>query len=338
MKIELSASEKEALEKQHKVERDKRIADRIKAVLLSAEGWSQRDIAQVLRIHRETVHQHLLDYCVAKKLNIASGGSDSYLNADQTKALIEHLDENTYLKVEEIVRYVRQEFHIVYRISGMTKWLKNNGFSYKKPKGTPAKADPEAQKNFIEFYQELVAKTPEDEPIEFGDGVHPTMATKISYGWIRKGKDKRIETTASRTRLNLFGSINLACMEITIANYETIDSKAMRLHFQKLREKYPSARKIHLIVDCGPYNKSNETKEAALEFGIVLHFLPPYSPNLNPIERVWKLANELTRNNRVFASTKEFKNSILGFFTETWPKIAYSMIDRITDNFQIIAK
>ena len=39
----------------------------------------------------------------------------------------------------------------------------------------------------------------------------------------------------------------------------------------------------------------------------VLHILPPYSPNLNPIERVWKVMNEHVRNNEVFSSFKKFK-------------------------------
>jgi hypothetical protein len=72
----------------------------------------------------------------------------------------------------------------------MTKWLHKQGFSYKKPKGTPAKADLQKQAAFIAYYENLLNTIPEDEPIEFGDGVHPTMATKITYGWIKKGTDR----------------------------------------------------------------------------------------------------------------------------------------------------
>jgi transposase len=144
----------------------------------------------------------------------------------------------------------------------------------------------------------------DDEPIEFGDGVHPTMATKVTYGWIRQGRkhEKAISTTASRTRLNLMGSINLETMDVTIGSYETIDSLAMEEHFKKLRQKYPKAPKIHLILDQGPYNTSADTKGAARKYGIILHYLPPYSPNLNPIERLWKVMNERARNNRFFGS------------------------------------
>ena len=61
-----------------------------------------------------------------------------------------------------------------------------------------------------------MSELPKDEVIEFADGVHHTMTTKITGSWIKKGKDKLISTTASRTRVNLFGSINLSTMSVTI--------------------------------------------------------------------------------------------------------------------------
>ena len=338
MRIVLIAEEKLRLEAQHKRERDRRMADRIKAVLLHSEGWSQTAIAQALRIRSETVHDHLEDYRVSKKLKPENGGSASHLSAEQTKEVLSHLERVTYLKVQDICAYVFQTYQIRFSVAGMTKWLHRQGFSYKKPKGTPAKADIEKQAEFIAFYQTLLEKTPEEEPIEFGDGVHPTMATKVTYGWIRKGKkhEKLISTTASRTRLNLVGSLNLTTMNITIGSYETLDNQAMKHHFQKLRQHYPHAPKIHIILDQGSYNKCTKTKEAAKEYGIVIHYLPPYSPNLNPIERLWKVMNEYVRNNRFFPSAAEFRQSIMEFFQITWPQIALKMVDRINDNFQTL--
>lgn len=337
MRIELTIREKEELESQHSKERDRRVADRIKAVLLNAEGWTQKQIAQALRIRYETVQDHLNDYKNNKKLKPENGGSQSHLNSFQTAELINHLEANTYLKAQQICIYVEQTFGAKFTASGMTKWLIRNKFSYKKPKGTPAKADPAKQAEFIKHYEDLLNTLPENEPIEFADAVHPTMATKITYGWIRKGKDKLIATTASRTRINLLGSINLETMEVTIASHETIDSKAMEKHFAALRKKYPKAPKIHVILDRGPYNISKDTKKAAEIYGIVLHYLPAYSPNLNPIERLWKVMNEFVRNNRVFKTASEFRRAINNFFSK-WPEIAPSMIDRINDNFQILNK
>jgi len=336
MKITLTDVEKQDLERQHKKERDGRIKDRIKAVLLDNEGWSQMQIAQALRIRPETVHDHLEAYKRTRKLKPENGGSEGYLNEAQTRELIAHLEEHTYVKVSDICTYVKEHYQVEFAVRGMTSWLHRHKFSYKKPKGIPAKADPEKQAAFIKEYERLLNSILEDEPIEFGDGVHPTMATKVTYGWIRTGVNKPIATIASRTRLNLMGSINLESMQVTLSSHETIDSAAMIKHFKALRQKYQKALKIHLFLDQGSYNTSLETREAAKKYGIVLHHLPPYSPNLNPIERLWKIMNEYVRNNRVFCSAKEFKKEIMDFFKITWPQIAQSMTSRINDNFQIL--
>ena len=64
--------------------------------------------------------------------------------------------------------------------------------------------------------------------------------------------------------------------------------------------------------------------------------MPPYSPNLNPIERLWKVMNEYARNNKYFATTKEFRHQINHFFDVTLPSIADSLNGRINDNFQVL--
>jgi len=336
MKITLTAVEKKELETNHKTEHDRRVADRIKAVLLHEEGWAQVQIAQALRISPETVHDHLQEYIESKKLKPDNGGSDSKLNPTQTNQFIAHLERITYTKVSAICAQVYQSYGVTYTVSGMTKWLEAHNFSYKKPKGTPAKADPEKQEEFIMAYRVLLETTPKDEPILFGDGVHPTMATKITYGWIRKGTDKPIATTASRTRMNLMGAIDLQTMGMICGSYETIDSDSMDQYFGTLKAAYTTAAKIHLIVDRGPYNTSLQTQESAKKHDIVLYYLPAYSPNLNPIERVWKVMNEYVRNNRVFASVKEFCQDIMAFFNITWPKISNALRGRINDNFQTL--
>ena len=64
----LSEKKKAELEYLHRHERDSRICDRIKAVLLKSEGWKNRDIAQALRLHEETVRKHIEDWILEEKL------------------------------------------------------------------------------------------------------------------------------------------------------------------------------------------------------------------------------------------------------------------------------
>lgn len=332
----LTKQEKENLRAAHRQEKNRRAADRIKCILLADEGWTYRMIAKVLLLDEQTISEHVSEYLSEKKLTLNSGGSASKLDSTQTAELISHLELNTYLKVEDICAYVAVTYGITYTVQGMTSWLHAHKFSYKKPKKTPAKADAEKQKEFIKIYKELVETTSQDEPILFGDGVHPTMATKVTSGWIKTGEDKPIATTASRTRINLFAAINLATMGIVSDHYKTINSDSMVEFFDILRKTYPNPPNIHLILDNGPYNTSDQTKESAELNGIKLHYLPTYSPNLNPIERVWKVMNEYTRNNRFFKSAKDFRTEILNFFDSTWPQISDQMRSRINDNFQTL--
>jgi transposase len=218
----------------------------------------------------------------------------------------------------------------------MTKWLKEHNFTYKHPKAVPAKADLEKQEEFMEEYLELLSKIPANEPILFADSAHPTMATKIACGWIRKGTDKPIAQIASRTRVNIMGAIELSTMNIVTSHPEFVNGETTVNFLKQLKSAYPEAPKIHVILDQSGYHRSQLVRDFAKKESIMLHYLPPYSPNLNPIERLWKVMNENVRNNRVFKSAKEFRNSISNFFSATLPKISHTLRRRINDNFQTI--
>jgi transposase len=336
MQIKLTDEQKAQLEKRHKVERDKQVCDRIKAVLLCAENWALDKIGQALRLHHATVRRHLEDYLNEAKLKPANGGSDSKLSKAQARELITYLETETYFRVCDICQYVSERYGIDYTIAGMTSWLKQYKFVYKKPKKVPAKADEEKQKAFIQYYEELKAKTPATEPILFIDSVHPTMETRAASGWIRKGQEKQIATTASRTRLNITGAIHLQSMTVTHANYDTINALSLIDFFTQLKAVYPMAPKLHIILDQAGYHRSEEVSGFAENNNIMLHFLPAYSPNLNSIERLWKVMNERVRNNHCFQSAKEFRERIFGFFTDILPQISESLKFRINDNFHVI--
>lgn len=335
-KLHLSDVEKAQLEHRHRQSNNSRECDRIKAVLLRSENWTISQIAQALRLHESTIDQHLKD-CQAGKLSIESGGSESLLNEEQTQALIQHLEAHTYHHVHEIIAYVKSRWSVAYSVPGMNKWLHRNGFSYKKPKGHPHKFDEARQREFIEQYEELKATAGPDAPILFMDAVHPTQATKVSYGWIRTGQEKHVETTASRTRINLVGAIQLGQIgEAVHAEYATINSDSIVDFMGRVREAYKTEKQIHLILDGAGYHRSEAVAKEAERLGIKLHFLPPYSPNLNPIERLWKVMNEKVRNNRFFKNAKDFKETISHFFEKILPDIGPALDSRINDNFQLL--
>ncbi|ALD36852.1 TPA: IS630 family transposase [Escherichia coli] len=337
MKIFITEQQKAELERLHDSSRDGRVRDRIKAILLASEGWSSAMIAQALRLHQTTIDHHISEFLNKGKLKPENGGSDSKLSAEQTAFLISQLSDNLFHHTRDVIAFVTRTWNIIFSIPGMNKWLHRNGFTYKKPSGVPHKLSEEKQRQFIEYYKELKT-TVGDEPILFIDGVHPTQATKISYGWIRKGQKKAVKTTGSRTRLNIMGALNLkALTSPLICEYKTINEYNVSLFLNEIRKVYPDYnQKIHVILDGAGYHRSQLVKDWAEVVNIRLHYLPPYSPNLNPIERMWKLMNEHARNNRYFSSTREFREAISVFFNQTLPDIADSLTSRINDHFQVL--
>ena len=324
------------LQAQHKTERDKRVADRIKAVILKNNGWTYRAIAEVLFLDEETVSMHVEDYRTSQKLKPENGGSQSNLNSQQLEELTELLAKQVYETTGKIQQLIEEKYKISYKNSGVKNLLDRLDFVYKKPKAVPAKADAEKQACFLEKYAQLKKDTPDCEPILLSDSVHPTMATKISYGWIKRGHDQPIATIASRTRVNLTGAICLKDFKIVTQDFETINGESTIQFLKKLKEAYPKAPTIHIILDQAGYNRSEAVTDFAHANNIKLHFLPPYSPNLNPIERLWKVMNEKIRNNRVFSSAVEFRKSINCFFEITCKEIVADLQTRITDNFQTL--
>ena len=337
MKIFITEQQKAELERLHDSSRDGRVRDRIKAILLASEGWSSAMIAQALRLHQTTIDHHISEFLNKGKLKPENGGSDSKLSAEQTAFLISQLSDNLFHHTRDVIAFVTRTWNIIFSIPGMNKWLHRNGFTYKKPSGVPHKLSEEKQRQFIEYYKELKT-TVGDEPILFIDGVHPTQATKISYGWIRKGQKKAVKTTGSRTRLNIMRALNLkALTSPLICEYKTINEYNVSLFLNEIRKVYPDYnQKIHVILDGAGYHRSQLVKDWAEVVNIRLHYLPPYSPNLNPIERMWKLMNEHARNNRYFSSTREFREAISVFFNQTLPDIADSLTSRINDHFQVL--
>lgn len=335
-RLKLTNTDKLDLEVQHIQTNDGKERDRIKAILLRSEGWTVPNISQALRIHESTVTRHINDYRDGKLKN-ESGGSSSYLDEKQTAELISHIEAVTYFKVEEIVAYVKNTWSINYSVPGMNKWLHKNGFSYKKPKGRPYKADKELQEKFIKHYELIKSELKKNDEIYFMDGVHPTQATKIGYGWIRKGKTKDIETSASRTRLNILGAMSLSNISGTVSEqYKTINSESIIDLMNKLKKQHGNKGKVYIILDRAPYNRSDSVFKEAEKLNIKLEHLPAYSPNLNPIERLWKVMNEKVRNNRFFKNPKDFRKAINKFFKKILPDIGNQLSKRINDNFQAL--
>jgi len=230
----LDDEERTRLRTQHKRERDGRVRDRIKAVLLYDKGWTYKQISEALLLTDEAIRNHIEEYRSQKKLRPQSGGSGEKLSSIQSQKLESHLQEHTYLCVKDIVTYVKVTFGVSYTVHGMRNWLQRHGFSYKKPAVVPGKANEQQQREWITEYEKLREGIPEDEAICFTDGVHPTHNVQAAYGWIKKGVRKEIPANSGRSRLNLSGAVDVISHKVIIQSDKTLNADST---IQFLRDK-----------------------------------------------------------------------------------------------------
>lgn len=336
MKAFLTPEKRLSLLKEHRQERCKKRADRLKVVLWTDEGWTKQEIADALFMYVDTVYDHLKAYKEEERLEaIPQKGGEPILTKEESQILSDHLEAHVYTKVKYIQAHIKITFQKKMGLSTIRDWLKIHKFSYKKPVLRPKGADPEKQAEFIETYEKVMTEAAfNNDPVLFGDAVHPTQQTQAVYGWIKCGKDKEIETTGARKRLNLMGALNLSTMRLVRRSFETINGGATVEFLKFIEASYPEAQNIHLILDRAGYHTCEEVAEYLKTSRIRVHFLPPRSPNLNPIERLWKIMHEYVSHNKVHLNFKEFKKALNHFFDVTMFCIQKELISRITDVFQ----
>ena len=99
-----------------------------------------------------------------------------------------------------------------------------------------------------------------------------------------------------------------------LRTYDTINFESVCDVLKKVRSKHSEDVRIHFVLDGAGYNRKEEVKDLALELNINLVYLPPYSPNLNPIERLWKFMKKKVMANRYYDDYDDFKSNLSQFF------------------------
>ena len=317
--------------------RDVNQRNRACVVLARDDGHDPETISRILRISLSSVYDYLHDYdSKAKTKNTLHEGASRKLSVEQEQELKAHLSEITYQTSRSICAYVEAKYGVSYTPAGMLDWLARNEFSYKAPKVIPGKLCPVKQAEFIKKYEELKAQLSEGEQIYFMDAVHPEHQSQSVSGWVAKGEVKTLGTTAKQFRLHINGAINLQTHKVFTQEYETIDSQSI-ISFLDYLDKKVEANKVHIICDNGRSNKNKElTKYLEKQTKFQVHYLSAYSPNLNPIERLWKLMREYVTYNKVYQSFADFSDAIREFFSITINEIQAKLVKRINDKFEVI--
>jgi transposase len=330
------------LRRAHKATRDKKLADRIKAVVMVHNGFSYEQITMALMIDESTIGRYVRRFKesgVEGLMECRYVGGSSQLSLSQEVELREELQTNTRQGVQEIRSHIKNRYGIVYSISGTTKLIHRLGFTYKKPKVIPGKVDLAKQEAFIQQYQQIKQQLTPADRVYFVDATHPQHNTTLASGWILKGKanDKYLKTNTGRNRLNLNGAYNSQDKRAIVLEEETINTNSTIRLFEQISKKQKNG-KVYLILDNARYHHSKQVRNWVLNHPrYKLLYLPPYSPNLNIIERLWKYYHKKITYNQYFETFEQFKTASLEFF-KNLNQYQSDLHTLMTDNFQLYPK
>lgn len=310
----LSDNQKREYKQLHKKCKERWNADRIKCILALDKGYSIGEIAEILMREESTVWRWKEDFeegGIEQLLKNDYKGKECCLSEEQQKELEQYLEQRICLSAKEVCDYVKKKYGIKYTFKGMTNLLHRLEFVYKKPKHLPSKADREAQEKFIGQYKELKATKNTEDEIYFMDGCHPMHNSQLGYGWIKKGEEKFVKANTGRERVNINGAYNIEEHKVIVREDESINAQSTLSLIQQIMVLQITG-KIYLIADNAKYYRAKIVREF-LEKNprVEIIFLPPYSPNLNLIERLWRFVKKKVTYNEYYEKFSVFKEKIM---------------------------
>ena len=130
------------------------------------------------------------------------------------------------------------------------------------------------------------------------------LSTHTTYTWAPKGERPTIMTNLSREKLIMIGAVEPVTGESFHLFIPFTTQQAFTVFVSEFARVYPD-EKIVLIKDGAPWHRIQSPSPH-----IELLTLPPYSPDLNPIERLWQWIRDNYTNNRFFESLCEVEQVI----------------------------
>ena len=341
--VSLSQEQRVALEaicRRRKV--DALVWKRARAFLLLDAGEEVGTVCRILDIGpsvltewRFTFATKGLSFFGLKAYSLRQG----HLSVAQEEALMAHFSEHFARSADDVCAYILAEHGQSYTASGAAKLMRRLGFVYKKPKSLPAHPDEAQQAAFITHYEALMTGLGADEMVVFSDAVHPTHQSRPAHGWFPKDQKTALKATSGRKRLNIQGALDLETFQFTFVEGEKINAQTTQQMLEMLERKNPSMTAIHVFVDNARYHHAKLLQPwlESSERRVKLHFLPPYAPHLNPIERLWGVMHKYVTHNRHYATFDQFTEAIFDFFRKTLPDKWHQFRDTVSDNFRIVS-
>ena len=214
--------------------------------------------------------------------------------------------------------------------------MKRLGMRYRKSGQVPGKADGDQQLEFLdkELQPRLNEASEGKRKLFFVDAAHFVMGAVMGMLWCFERVFVR--GASGRQRYNVLGAVDSQTKKITTVTNDTyITAPTVCKLLAKLQRSNPDIP-ITIVLDNARYQKCKLVQAKAEKLGIELLYLPPYSPNLNIIERLWKFVKQECLKNTYFDSFGEFTQAIDGSIHQANTVFRDRMKSLLSLKFQIL--
>jgi putative transposase len=312
--IALSAHERKALLDQYRYATDPEVGRRAHLILLLADGWTWNTITAVLFTSPSTIARWQQRYLQGGIAALAgeSPGRRPWFSWHWASVAGRWVTERSprdfgFLRSRWTCAVVAVLLLSLYQLAvsreTVRRWLHQDNLVWRRPRPVLRRQDP-CRQGKLRALRHLLAHLPEDEVAVFEDEVDINLNPKIGSMWMRRGQQAEVETPGDNAKRYLAGSMNWRTGTLWVTEGNKRDGALFVRHLEDLRLRLRRYRVIHVICDNARFHQAAKCKrvqEYLKRWGhrIVLHYLPLYAPETNPIERVWwHLHDEITRNHQ----------------------------------------
>jgi len=215
------------------------------------------------------------------------------------------------------------------------RWMRALGMRFRKPVAVPAKADAQAQAGFLAMVLlPLLQRAALGRcKVFFMDAAHFLHGPSTAACW--SFARAVVKAPSGRKRHNVLAALDPVSMQVAaVTEAAYVNAKTVITLMQELRLANHGKR-LHMVLDNARYQRCELVFQAARKLRIHLTYLPPYSPNLNLIERFWKLLRKRALNNRHHETFAQHRKAIDDFIIEVNAgRHQQEMNALITPNFQ----
>ena len=327
--ILLHPNQRSELEDRRHTTHDKRIYQRLSAVLWVAEGKTRSEVATLLGCRVRQLGEWLRLFRnkgLEALCTLHNYGDPGNLTAAQIARLKQEVSTGCFRNSDQIRHWLEETFGVRYKPSGVKDLLRRIGVSYHKVTGFLWKAKPEKQREFVGKYrrQRGAAHRPDAQRTRFYfvDACHPIWGLDLVYScWLLIGQRFLAGMGSGRKRLNILGAYcpdDHEYLDIRLTR-DNINGEQFVNLLRLLRASHPEVERFVLYVDGAKYYGSPVVKDWLRRHGeFHLEPLPAYSPNLNLIERLWKFMRRraLSRWHKTFESMQQAVGEVLDHLGE----------------------